>query len=77
MLVKPKAPELGFHPHGADLRVREHKYGVLEQAGISANGYCPAPSVKRCAVQFKTACGWGVKFSAAFMPAAIGAASLP
>jgi hypothetical protein len=61
----------------ADIRVREHKYGVLGQADISASGHCSAPSVKRCAVEFKTAFGWPVKFSATFIPPAIGAASAP
>ena len=71
------APELRFQQYTADFRVREHKCGVLGKADITDAGHCPAPSVKRCAVQFKTASCLPVKFCAAFIPPAIEAASAP
>jgi len=38
MAKRKKAPELTFQQHIADYLIREHKYGVLEQADITDNG---------------------------------------
>ena len=41
-MSRKKAPELTFQQHIADFLVREHKYGVLEQADITDTGHCIA-----------------------------------
>ena len=41
-MARKKAPELTFQQHIADFLVREHKYGVLEQADITDTGHCIA-----------------------------------
>lgn len=40
MAKRKKAPELTFQQHIADFLVREHKYGVLEQADITNIEHC-------------------------------------
>ena len=42
MPKRKKPPELTFQQHIADFLVREHKYGVLEQADITDAGHCLA-----------------------------------
>jgi len=39
---RKKAPELTFQQHIADYLVREHKFGVLEQADITDTEQCIA-----------------------------------
>lgn len=41
-MARKKAPELTFQQHIADFLVREHKYGVFEQADITDTGHCIA-----------------------------------
>jgi len=41
-MAKKKAPELTFQQHIADFFVREHKYGLLEQADITDTEHCIA-----------------------------------
>src|SRR4030042_3524491 len=41
-MARKKAPELIFQEHIADFLVREHGYGVLEQADITDTEHCIA-----------------------------------
>jgi type I restriction enzyme R subunit len=41
-MARKKAPELTFQQHIANLLVREHKYGVLEQTDITDTEHCIA-----------------------------------
>jgi hypothetical protein len=44
MPKRKKPPELTLQQHVADYLVREHKYGVLEQAGITDTRAAPRAS---------------------------------
>ncbi|MGH9839843.1 MAG: hypothetical protein ACREEM_13760 [Blastocatellia bacterium] len=41
-MPRKKPPELSFQQHIADFLVREHGYGVLEQAEITDTEHCVA-----------------------------------